>query len=178
MGYLAVRAAAPADERFWAMVDRSAIGGCWVWTGCLRNGYGRLGRTVGGTYRHFQAHRVAYEDARGPVPSGLVLDHLCRNTACVNPEHLQPVTHLQNVRRGLRGNVVRCPKGHPYEGDNLYVIPSTGGRMCRVCKRAARRAEKARSRERRMLGLAGRAGNPGVSPGPIHDRSRLPAVAS
>jgi len=81
--------------RFWSHVD--AAGDCWVWTGSKdRAGYGRTWRSTA----PFPAHRVAYELLVGPIPAGLVIDHLCRNPACVNPDHLEPVTHRVNILRG------------------------------------------------------------------------------
>jgi hypothetical protein len=71
--------------------------GCWLWTGGKdTTGYGR--KSVKGRLQ--PAHRVFYEAARGPIPSGLVLDHLCRVKLCVNPDHLEPVKQVTNVRRG------------------------------------------------------------------------------
>lgn len=76
------------------------VDGCWLWEGALRGGYGRVkldGRTQA-------AHRASYELHVGPIPSGLVLDHLCRNRSCVNPAHLEPVTTEENIRRGEQGS--------------------------------------------------------------------------
>ena len=119
--------------------------GCWIWqAGTNTKGYGKF--KVDG--RDVKAHRFAYEMFVGPIPEGLELDHLCRVRNCVNPEHLEPVTHAENVRRGESGKHCRdkthCPQGHPYAGENLYVRPN-GKRDCRTCQRAhyARKRAKA-----------------------------------
>lgn len=85
-------------ERFWPKVER-VEDGCWLWTASLTgDGYGRI--SLGGKFGPMGlAHRVAYELLVGPIPEGLELDHLCRVRRCVNPEHLEPVTHAENVRR-------------------------------------------------------------------------------
>lgn len=76
--------------------------GCWVWQrAVLKTGYGSL-RIAGRTVR---AHRHYYEKHRGPIPQGLVLDHLCRNRRCVNPDHLEPVTFEENCRRGAQAKL-------------------------------------------------------------------------
>ena len=114
--------------------------GCWEWIACKqRNGYAlfRLGQ------RTVLAHRFSREYFVGPIPQGLQIDHLCRNRACVNPDHLDVVTCRTNL---LRGNTVmarnarktHCPKGHPYSGVNTYVDPK-GIRHCRKCGRAVMR---------------------------------------
>lgn len=77
--------------------------GCWQWTGALNNGYGIIGQD--GTTR--RVHRVVYEALRGPVPVGLDLDHLCRNRACCNVTHLEPVTRRENLRRGIGPEITR-----------------------------------------------------------------------
>jgi hypothetical protein len=88
-------------ERFWSKVDRSARDGCWRWLGQTNQwGYGHFRRTLGpGRYRTVKAHRFAYELAVGPIPAGLTLDHLCGNQSCVRPDHLEPVTNAENLRR-------------------------------------------------------------------------------
>ncbi len=87
------------------------------------------------------SHRVAYEETIGPIPTGLDIDHLCRNHSCYNPEHLEPVTRKENVRRGKgHGSEAHCPRNHPYSGDNLLVVKNGKGRECRTCKYARNRA--------------------------------------
>lgn len=124
----------PLIERIYAKVEESD--GCWVWQGATSNGYGvvGLGRRTDGTGK---AHRVLYELLVGPVPPGMELDHLCRNRRCVNPDHLEPVTRQENIDRSplMPGSRATCPKGHPYEGENLYLYPN-GWRACRACHRA------------------------------------------
>jgi hypothetical protein len=132
-----------ADERFEACVDRS--GQCWMWTGLvLPCGYGRL--SVDG--KQVYAHRYSYEQTVGPIPEGLELDHLCRVRACVNPNHLEPVTRRENIRRGVSvvaANAVKthCRNGHPFDEANTY-IRANGGRECRPCRKQAWLEWKAR----------------------------------
>jgi hypothetical protein len=111
--------------------------GCWVWTAPLsENGYGRINFRAAS----WPAHRLSYTLLVGPVPDDLHMDHLCRNRACINPAHLEPVTHAENLRRGLGGRLTtHCPQGHPYSPENTYIppLPNKQGRQCRICKRAA-----------------------------------------
>lgn len=79
-------------ERFWEKVDKTDT--CWVWTGAKDKGYGRFGVAAGNVVG---AHRVAYELLVGPIPQGMEIDHRCHNPACVNPSHLRPATHKQNL---------------------------------------------------------------------------------
>lgn len=111
--------------------------GCWEWVGATRgSGYGHL--WFGGRIR--PAHQVVYEKAKGAIPDGLELDHLCRNPSCVNPDHLEAVTHKENMRRSVSpiaktGENASCPYGHPYTAANTYWRPDGEGRQCRVCIR-------------------------------------------
>lgn len=111
--------------------------GCWMWKAAIfkMSGYGAL--EMGGSTRC--AHRVVYELLRGPVPSGLQLDHLCRKRYCVNPAHLEAVTAKVNVNRGRRYNSEKtcCRNGHPYNEANTYWRPLRDekvGRGCRICR--------------------------------------------
>jgi hypothetical protein len=127
------------EERF---TDKYVVtpDGCWEWQAVLSRGYGQIWLHGRNQY----AHRVSYEMHKAPIPSGLQIDHLCRNTRCVNPAHLEPVTARENLLRGntfQRHNAAKthCPQGHPLSGDNLYVNPG-GGRVCRTCSREGNRA--------------------------------------
>jgi hypothetical protein len=114
------------------------VTGCWVYTGYISpNGYGQVVRRP----RKYQAHRYTYEQVVGPIPEGLDLDHLCRNRACCNPDHLEPVTRRENCLRGLCGHITgaknkaktHCPQGHEYNEANTRYCK--GERSCRVCAR-------------------------------------------
>lgn len=122
------------ERRFMRRVE-TLPNGCWEWQGAkMGNGYGQIG--VGG--KHWAAHRYAYVELIGPIPDGLDLDHLCRNRACCNPKHLEPVTRQENINRSAKNGGAQnkakthCPKGHEYSGANLYIHPS-GRRCCRTC---------------------------------------------
>ncbi|MFJ8146570.1 HNH endonuclease signature motif containing protein [Streptomyces sp. NPDC096048] len=115
--------------------------GCWRWTGFISHkGYGRFrfASNVG------HAHRFAYVVLVGPIGDGLEIDHLCRERSCINPEHLEAVTHSENLqRRHPAGLPTHCQEGHEYTPENTYRRPN-GARLCRTCKNA----EKARYRAR------------------------------
>jgi hypothetical protein len=135
---------------FWSKVSMTGnICECWIWNGAMSSlGYG-------GAYRGNKtgkAYRVAFEITFGAVPTGLELDHLCRVPACVNPWHLEPVTHAENVRRGDSGRVngarqrakTHCPSGHEYNEENTRVY--SGKRYCKQC--AERRTRETRAAQK------------------------------
>lgn len=125
----------PLAERLWENVEKS--GDCWLWTGCVRpDGYGVIGEGGRGG-RILRTHRVAYELLVGPIPEGLTLDHLCCDTTCCNPRHLEPVTIGENVRRATRRRT-HCRRGHEFTPENTRVRPL--GRECLTCRRERRRA--------------------------------------
>lgn len=121
---------------------------CVEWQGSVAtNGYGRF-KLMG---RHHQAHRLSYELLVGPIPPGLVIDHLCKNKRCINPEHLEAVTNVENLMRGegiqaRNKRKTHCNHGHPLSGDNLHISATTGERICKACRRVSQRKSDARRR--------------------------------
>lgn len=111
--------------------------GCIEFTGSSSEGYGQVRRDG----RPALTHRVAYEMVRGPIPHGLTLDHLCRNTVCCNPAHLEPVTRGENVLRGVSATArnarkTHCVNGHEFTDENTYHRPDNPtSRACRQCMR-------------------------------------------
>ena len=154
-------ASVPVMDRFWAKVHKSDDpDGCWLWAAATDiHGYGRFW-----FYKKMSlAHRVAYELLKGPIPAGLQLDHLCRNPACVNPDHLEPVTSRTNLIRG-EGVVAachrktHCKQGHPFSPENTR-INRHGHRVCRACEREHDRrryqlGQTSRQRQRRLASQA------------------------
>lgn len=133
-------------DRFWQYVYPEPNSGCWLWTGGLHEqGYGQF--SVNRV--NVRAHRFSYEHFKGTIPDGLELDHLCRVTSCVNPDHLEAVTGRVNTLRGTgptAKNAVKlvCDSGHPYTLKSTH-IRAEGWRVCRICQaqgKAKRRALK------------------------------------
>lgn len=133
------------EPRFWPRVNKDGpipsirpdLGPCWLWTRRLfEGGYGQFsvnGFPIG-------AHVMAWRLLRGPVPSGLTLDHLCKVRRCVNPHHMEIVTRGENALRGdgpcaINSRKTHCHNGHILSGENLYLYPRTGRRECRTCVR-------------------------------------------
>lgn len=126
-------------------------GECWLWRGGTSgDGYGRFKYER----RMVSAHRLAYELVVGTIPKGKELDHLCRNRACCNPVHLDPVTCRTNLLRGetaAAANVrkTHCPAGHPYDAENTYLrADRPGTRDCKKCRNNAAREYQRRRRAR------------------------------
>lgn len=117
---------------FWNHVIRTE--GCWLWQGSIGNhGYGIYGKP------QVLAHRRAYEVLVAEIPAGKTLDHLCRNRLCVNPEHLEPVSLVENVMRGesppaRNARKTHCPHGHLLDG-----LRGNGSRYCLTCNRVRAR---------------------------------------
>lgn len=135
----------PANERFDDLTIPEPTSGCWLWIGAAgtqpRDQYGRF-RLSGAPNDIIRAHVFAYERAHGPVPDGLQIDHLCRTTLCVNPDHLEAVTPTENMRRGnsphaINARKTHCKRGHELTEANCYTGPR---RACRHCAREAARA--------------------------------------
>lgn len=142
----------PLMERLLAKVEIDPGTECWVWTASTGpNGYGQInsGRLADDSWRMLRAHKATYEFMVGPVPDGLVLDHLCCNRRCVNPDHLEPVTQAENLRRGenipLRLARTHCVNGHEFTVENTRIRPGSNNRDCRACDRRVSRHDRRRA---------------------------------
>lgn len=142
----------PPAELFWRHVDRCGPDDCWLWHGAhTGNGYGRFD-----TDGHYLAHRFSYELHKGPIPYGLVIDHLCRVRNCVNPAHLEAVTQRENIIRGELGKEreksTHCGNGHEYTSENTYWHQRKGKRgrfrTCIACLRQRTREYRAAAKAR------------------------------
>lgn len=133
------------EERFFAKVDVGHPLGCWEWTAATSvAGYGRFRE---GPDHEIRAHRWSYAFFYGTVPPGCEPDHLCRNTSCVNPDHLEAVTHHENLMRGHGASAknarkTHCPQGHAY--NEHASQKQDGSRRCKVCHRDRERQRRIR----------------------------------
>ena len=136
-------------ERLAALSQQGQPWECWPWTSTLNsNGYGVLSIHD----RQYRAHRVSYDVERGSIPVGI--DHLCRNRACINPDHMEPVPNGENIRRGVSPWAINarrtiCKNGHPFSPENTRY--DRGKRYCLECKRTTTRIS-ARKRRARLRG--------------------------
>lgn len=155
------------EDRFWSKVEVHQPAGCWEWTAGLISGYGRF--AFGQS--QFMSHRVAYHLLIGPIPADMQLDHLCRNTKCVNPDHLEVVTQTENLRRGYgptgtHGRKTHCVHGHKFTPENVR-IDGKGSRHCVTCDR-----EWDRIRDPQIRSAQRRARAKLVRMGFLHDAER------
>lgn len=137
-------------ERFLSKVQKTST--CWIW---LAHSIGYYGSFRIGHDKIAGAHRVSYEIFKGEIPFGMEVDHLCRNKLCVNPEHLEAVTHKENVYRGINPMAVNkrkthCKYGHEFTEDNLDKR-TEGWRACRKCR--IERQKQVRIKKRNMVKL-------------------------
>jgi hypothetical protein len=123
-------------DRFLDKISPEPNSGCWLWTGTLSsNGYGHFKFNK----FNFKAHRFAYESEVADIPDGLELDHQCRIRSCVNPKHVMPVTHAENMATAVmpRASQTHCLRGHEFTANNTYH--HHGRRHCKICKRESLR---------------------------------------
>lgn len=121
--------------------------GCWEWTGPKRRGYG----VFGSDKKVHIAHRKSFELFIGPIAKGLVIDHLCRNKACINPLHLEVVTNKENVLRGVGPSAKNaskkyCKNGHQLTKENIQNVVNRYERRCKICANEYQNLRRARIR--------------------------------
>lgn len=182
-----IRSARTLSARTWAKVDKNGptpdyaphLGPCWIWTGSRnQHGYGKT--SLNG--KLLPAHRFTWEDTNGPIPDGLVIDHLCRVPPCVNPSHLEPVSTKENLRRGMSPSAVMgrtniCRRGHCLTDATISI--EGGFRRCKEC-----RAESARRRRivnppvRRGRAVGERSGNARLTDSTVREIRAIAATGT
>jgi len=114
-------------SRFWSKVYKT--NSCWEWLACKdKDGYGHFKLKN----KNIAAHRVAYELINGKIPEELEIDHLCHNRKCVNPNHMETVTHKTNIKRGSNATRTHCIHGHLFNNENTYIWKEKQ-RTCKIC---------------------------------------------
>lgn len=140
------------EAEFWQRVEKAGPDECWPWHGVIaNNGYGIFSFRS----KTAMAHRLSYEWLVGPIPEGLTIDHLCRNTLCMNPSHMEPVSMYENIMRGdcpaaQNARKTHCRHGHEFTPENTVVKMRRGhpARVCRTCRDEQNRAQWLRTKER------------------------------
>lgn len=136
------------DEKIKAKIitNIKVIGNCWIWQRTIINsGYGQI------CYhnKHYSVHRLSYMLFIGEIPKKLEIDHLCRNRKCCNPDHLEPVTRKENIRRSPlhNKNKIHCKQGHEFTPNNTYISKSkNGARRCKICTKLSNNQSSLKTR--------------------------------
>lgn len=133
---------------FLSKIDYRGENGCWNWiAGKKLGGYGEFKPFLGQGKNNRATHAIMWEIRNGAIPKGLHIDHLCRNTSCLNPKHLEPVTPQENLRRGGSASALNARKTHCKCGREFDVFrKSRNGRGCSHCLREATRRYRARQK--------------------------------
>lgn len=130
----------PLPELYWTHVEKTDT--CWLWTSSItRDGYGRSG--TGKTHGTTMPHRAMWISVNGPIAADMEIDHVCSVRNCVNPDHLDVVTHAENIRRAVERRT-HCPNGHSRE---YQVSDYAGGSRCLLCRRKTNRESVKRWRQ-------------------------------
>ena len=132
------------EDAFNSRVNKTKT--CWLWTGVVNlDGYSRL---YTGNNKYVMGHRFSYEKINGKIPKHLEIDHLCRVRNCVNPEHLEAVTHKENVNRGGNTKKTHCIHGHEFSDKNTRINKKTNARICLTCRDKVGKYHREKNREK------------------------------